>query len=75
MGRWQRSRGTRFAQAAGNHIGKQRTTARGDGSDVPRNPWRAKAMLIGAVAAGVICGILVGMLLVHLLLAPNSTQP
>ena len=32
-------------------------------------------MLLGAVAAGVICGILVGMLLVRLLLTPNSAQP
>lgn len=42
---------------------------------MPRNPWKAKTMLLGAVAAGVIAGILVGWLLVNLLLTPNSTQP
>ncbi|HKP76614.1 MAG TPA: hypothetical protein VJT67_13885 [Longimicrobiaceae bacterium] len=42
---------------------------------MPRNPWRARAKLIGAVAAGVAAGILMGILLVHLLLTPNSPRP
>lgn len=40
-----------------------------------RNPWRARARLVGAVLAGMAAGILVGMLLVHLLLAPHLPQP
>jgi hypothetical protein len=67
--------GTPFAQGADvdfptdTHGGGRRR------ADVPRNPWRAKAKLIGAVAAGVIAGILMGILLVYLLLTPNAPKP
>lgn len=42
---------------------------------MPRNPWRAKAKVMGAVAAGIVAGILMGILLVHLLLTPNAPKP
>jgi hypothetical protein len=70
------SGGTRFAQAAGgvsDGINPRRRAE--DGSNVPRNPWRARAKVIGAMAAGVLAGILVGILLVHLLLTPNAPRP
>ena len=40
-----------------------------------RNPWRARARLMGVVLAAIVAGILVGTLLVHLLLAPHQPSP
>jgi hypothetical protein len=39
---------------------------------VARNPWRLRVKLAGAVGAGLVAGILMGILLVKLLLSPHT---
>jgi hypothetical protein len=41
---------------------------------VARNPWRARARLLGVVAAGIVAGIIVGALLVHFIIMRWSTR-
>lgn len=66
--------GTRFALAGGGALSWDGTHGE-RGGHVARNPWRIRARMAGVVLVAVLSGIVVGMLLVHLLLAPNRGQP
>jgi hypothetical protein len=41
---------------------------------VARNPWRARARLLGVVAAGIVAGIIVGALLIHFIIMRWSAR-